>query len=108
MSAFLGFVGTWGALIFALALAVLGLRGLYRPSEATVDPTLAHISHVADALTMTLGLGIGADGLAYCLDDASIAALKLDRPGVMDALLARLTEQLFQAEDLLKPPSPAQ
>ncbi|MDF1556029.1 MAG: HDOD domain-containing protein [Deferrisomatales bacterium] len=86
------------------ATLVEAVRCHHHPASATLDPTLSHISHLADALTMTLGMGLGGDGLAYHLDEHSVVALGLDRPGRMDILLARLAEQLQQAEDLLRSP----
>ena len=86
------------------ATLVEAVRCHHHPAGATLDPTLSHISHLADALTMTLGMGLGGDGLAYCLDERSVVALGLDHPGRMDILLAQLAEQLQQAEDLLRPP----
>ena len=87
------------------ATLVEAVRYHHHPASATLDPTLSHLSHLADALTMTLGVGLGGDGLAYHLDENSVVALGLDQPGRMEILLAQLAEQLQQAEDLLKPPS---
>jgi HD-like signal output (HDOD) protein len=87
------------------AALVESVRCHHRPSAASLDPMLSHLSHLADALTMTLGMGLGADGLAYALDEESVVALGLDQPGRLDAVLVKLAEQLKQAEDLLRPPS---
>ncbi len=92
----------WG---FPAAL-VESVRTHHHPSTATLDPTLARISHVADALTMTVGMGLGADGLAYVLDEGSLRALGLDDRQKMDALVEGLAERVAQAQEIMQPPQP--
>lgn len=87
----------WG---FPSAL-VESVRTHHAPSRARLDPALARISHLADALTMTLGVGLGADGLAYALDEESLRALGFREREDLDALVERLTESLRDAGDLL-------
>lgn len=89
----------WG---FPPAL-VEAVRFHHHPTGATVDPRLARIAHLADALTMALGMGLGADGLAYHLEDEAFTALGLTDRDRLDALLATLGAQLAQAEGLLAP-----
>jgi putative nucleotidyltransferase with HDIG domain len=43
----------------------------HSPSQATVGVTLASAVHIADAAMMTLGVGLGYDGLQYVLDPAA-------------------------------------
>jgi len=90
----------WG---FPAAL-VESVRTHHRPTEAHLDPNLARISHLADALTMTLGLGLGADGLAYDLDEASLEALGLRGEHPLDSLVEELAERLRQADQLMRAP----
>jgi len=89
------------------AVLVESVRCHHQPANATLDPTLSHLSHLADALTMTLGLGLGGDGLAYYLDEGSAVALRLDQPRRLEAVLAKLGEQISQAQDLFRTGSPA-
>ena len=84
------------------AVLVESVRCHHQPANATLDPALSHLSHLADALTMTLGLGLGGDGLAYCLNEGSAVALGLDQPRRLEAVLAKLGEQISQAEDLFR------
>jgi HD-like signal output (HDOD) protein len=93
----------WG---FPAAL-VESVRTHHRPTEARLDPILARISHLADALTMTLGQGLGADGLAYDLDKTALQALGLHGERPLDALVEALAERLDQAEELMKAPGDA-
>jgi len=78
---------------------VEAVRTHHRPSEAAVDPTLAAISHLADALKMTLGVGLGADGLAYELDESALGALGLAEPSRLEGLVAELGRRVSSAQD---------
>ncbi|GAB4257334.1 MAG: HDOD domain-containing protein [Deferrisomatales bacterium] len=82
-------------------LLVESVRTHHAPSQATIDPDLARISHLADALTMTVGMGLGADGLTYTLDPTALEALGIDDRSRVEGLVAELIEQLGRAEDLL-------
>ncbi len=81
------------------AAIVDAVRTHHRPSEATVDPTLAAISHLADALKMTLGVGLGADGLAYELDEGALGALGLAEPSRLEGLVAELGRRVSGAQE---------
>lgn len=87
----------WG---FPAAL-VEAVRTHHRPGEAVIDPQLARIAHLADALTMTLGMGLGADGLAYNLHEEALRSLGLTDTDRLDALVEALANQVKQAEGLL-------
>ncbi|MBE0617166.1 MAG: HDOD domain-containing protein [Proteobacteria bacterium] len=81
---------------------VESVRTHHTPSLARLDPNLARISHLADALTMTLGMGLGADGLAYALDEESLRALGFRESRDLDLVLERLSERLRNAGDLIR------
>lgn len=93
----------WG---FPAAL-IESVRTHHAPSLARLDPNLARISHLADALTMTVGVGLGADGLAYALDEASLRALGFGEARALDALVERLAARLRAAQDLIGAPGGA-
>ncbi len=86
----------WG---FPEAL-VESVRWHHDPARATLDPGLARLSHLADAFTMALGQGLGADGLAYPLDEASLALARISSPQDAEEVLAVLHERVLAAEDL--------
>lgn len=49
----------------------------HNPENAEVDPNLVSIVHIADAITVMMGVGIGLDGLQYNLSEKSILDLEL-------------------------------
>lgn len=63
----------------------------HRPSEATLDPRLAALTHAADGLTLMAGFGLGADGLAYKIDPGALELLGLDAEKV-EALLGTVSD----------------
>lgn len=49
----------------------------HTPEKSTIDPTLVSIVHIADAITMMMGVGIGADGLAYHFSAFALEVLNM-------------------------------
>lgn len=47
----------------------------HTPEESTIDPKLVSIVHIADAITMMMGIGIGADGLKYNFSSFALETL---------------------------------
>ena len=87
-------------------ILVESVRTHHDPSRATLDPALARISHVADALTMTLGVGLGADGLAYALDESSLESLGLSGRERIDSLVEDLAGRVRRADELFASGAP--
>ena len=56
---------------------VAAVRYHHAPLEAEPNSLLPCIVHVADAICLTLGVGLGMDGLAYALQPEALAALNL-------------------------------
>ncbi|MBI5016483.1 MAG: HDOD domain-containing protein [Deltaproteobacteria bacterium] len=79
---------------------VEAVRTHHRPAEASIDPTLARIAHLADAFTMTIGAGLGADGLAYSLEEEALRALGFADQARVDAILETLAARASHATDL--------
>ena len=52
----------------------------HTPELSNINPLLVSIVHIADAITMMMGIGLGLDGLAYNL---SPIALERDRKSVV-------------------------
>jgi putative nucleotidyltransferase with HDIG domain len=49
----------------------------HTPEDSNINQLLVSIVHVADAITMMMGVGLGLDGLAYSLSPVAIDALGL-------------------------------
>lgn len=50
----------------------------HTPEKSTINPTLVSIVHIADAITMMMGIGIGADGLAYNFSPFALETLNFN------------------------------
>lgn len=73
----------------------------HAPLTASGASLLPHIIHVADAITLMLGIGVGGDGLYYAADYEVVQELGLD-VGKIELLMAQLTESLASASDFLR------
>lgn len=49
----------------------------HTPDLATLNPILVSIVHIADAITMIMGVGLGLDGLQYVISETALKALGL-------------------------------
>ncbi|MGA8179018.1 MAG: hypothetical protein WB792_03095, partial [Desulfobacterales bacterium] len=63
----------------------VAIRYHHHPSESN-GSELAYIVHVADAIAMMTGLGMGIDGTLYQMDDAAMAFLNLQEKDVNDIM----------------------
>ncbi|MBS3908396.1 MAG: HDOD domain-containing protein [Actinobacteria bacterium] len=61
---------------------VEAIRCHHRPERAKKEPELTAIVHVADFICLSLGLGIGNDGMLYPLKKEALEILKLDEPEI--------------------------
>jgi len=55
---------------------VTAVRYHHVPSQTPESP-LAALVHIADTICLTLGIGLGVDGMAYALDPSALAMLNL-------------------------------
>ena len=56
---------------------VSAVRFHHKPLEAPDSSPLPALVHVADAICLTLGIGLGVDGLAYCFQPEALNSLNL-------------------------------
>ncbi len=73
------------------------IRCQHTPLEAEGDPTLACIVHLAKALSLMIGVGLGIDGLQYELCDEAIDRLGLGTDD-LDQLTSELIDQVREPE----------
>jgi putative nucleotidyltransferase with HDIG domain len=71
----------------------------HAPSRQPEWSNLTAIVHVSDALCMVLGIGVGADGLRYPLEDGVMERLGLDPESVED-ILAQVSD-FYGSSDIL-------
>lgn len=72
------------------------IRFHHAPSEAGDDWKLATVVHGANALTLTVGIGLGIDGLQYVLDEEALTKLGLV-PGDLESLADQLLDEMDKA-----------
>ncbi|QQY80076.1 putative nucleotidyltransferase with HDIG domain [Keratinibaculum paraultunense] len=60
----------------------------HSPEKATINPILVSIVHIADAITMMMGISIGADGLAYNFSPFALEKLNLT-PNDLERLISQ-------------------
>lgn len=75
----------------------------HSPEDATLDPHMTCITHIADAITMMMGIGLGVDGMAYSISDYAIDVLDIDTD--IDSIIAEISdiiadESSFSRDDL--------
>lgn len=58
----------------------------HHPEKATIAPKLVSLVHIADAITMTLGIGLGSDGLAYTFSPSAISTLNIDNTFIQETI----------------------
>lgn len=68
----------------------------HRPDRAKKDPDLTAIVHVADFICLSLGLGVGSDGMLYPLKKEALNQLKLDEPEIDNIIFSayNITEEI--------------
>lgn len=70
----------------------------HKPEKAVINPKLAAITHIADALVMMMGIQIGVDGLAYGFSDQALQILGLDEEDLQE-IMAEIVD-LLEDEDV--------
>ncbi|MGI4790005.1 MAG: HDOD domain-containing protein [Janthinobacterium lividum] len=78
------------------ASLVTAVRYHHIPLEAPTDSPLPSLIHVADAICMTLGIGLGMDGLAYLLQPEALTRLHLT-PADFEEVAGETCDMLSQA-----------
>ncbi|MHB9094311.1 MAG: HDOD domain-containing protein [Eubacteriales bacterium] len=71
----------------------------HRPKLAKINPRLTSLTHVADAASMSMGIGLGGDGMLYPFDGFAIDQLKLDRK-IIEETMAEVAESMVDSETL--------
>lgn len=72
----------------------------HAPEKAELNPLLTAVVHVADAMVMMMGIGLGVDGLAYPLSQPALDRLGLS-PADIERMIAGLTDILADENSFL-------
>ena len=72
----------------------------HTPLDAVKNPRLAAIVHIADAVCMSMGIGLGGDGLYYPFADQALALVGLNEEDV-EVIMSELVE-LISDENIFK------
>ncbi|MSU02686.1 HDOD domain-containing protein [Tissierella pigra] len=72
----------------------------HTPELASMNPLLVSIVHIADAITMMMGIGLGLDGLSYNLSSIAINNLNLDETQ-FQTIISQVTDLVKDEESFL-------
>lgn len=75
----------------------------HQPSTAPERDPMISIVHLADVLTITLGIGIGGDGLYYHFEEDTLTMFGLEQTD-LDELCEQIVEQMARAASLQEQP----
>ncbi len=78
----------------------------HRPSSAPDKDLMISVVHLADILSITMGIGIGGDGLYYVLEEDTLAMLGMEQADI-DELCEQVVDQMAQAANLQEQPEVA-
>lgn len=70
------------------AVLIDAIKYHHTPDLSNINPILVSIVHIADALTMMMGVGIGLDGLSYNFSETALNTLGLDELQVQNIISA--------------------
>ena len=76
----------------------------HTPLDARKAPELAAIVHIADAVCMTMGIGLGGDGLYYPFADQALVLIGLEEKD-LEVIMSELAEQVSD-EDIFRLENP--
>ncbi|MCK9444107.1 MAG: HDOD domain-containing protein [Tissierellaceae bacterium] len=70
------------------AVLIDAIKYHHTPDLSNINPVLVSIVHIADAMTMMMGVGIGLDGLSYNFSETALNTLGLDEMEVQNIISA--------------------
>lgn len=71
----------------------------HNPSQAKLNPKLTSITHIADAASMSMGIGLGGDGLLYDFDGFAVEHTGLNKEA-LEGAMAEVAESMIDTETL--------
>jgi putative nucleotidyltransferase with HDIG domain len=70
----------------------------HQPNNTKTHKTLAHIVHLADAISCMLGIGLGCDGLMYVFEENTLGVLGLNKEDV-ESIMIELADKIQEVEE---------
>ncbi len=80
-------------------LLVSVIKYHHQPSSAPEKEPMISVVHLADLLSISMGMGIGGDGLYYVLEEGTLAMFGLEQADI-DELCGQIVDQMAQAVNL--------
>lgn len=72
----------------------------HSPGDAKINPRLVSLIHIADAVSLSLGAGLGGDGLLYPVDGSAIEQLNLN--GILlEETISEIAENIQDNETMV-------
>lgn len=78
----------------------------HQPSSSPDKDPMISVVHLADLLSITMGIGIGGDGLYYTLEEGTLAMFALEQTDI-DELCEQIVDQMAQVANLQEQPEVA-
>ncbi len=72
----------------------------HQPTGAEIDPLLTSIVHIADFICLSLGIGIGADGMLYALEGKALEIAGISSTEI-DGLISESLEVTIEIDSIL-------
>ncbi len=71
----------------------------HNPGGARISPALTAIAHLTDVACMTMGVGLGADGLLYPYDGYALKVLRITHPD-LEEIISEVSDSMFDVDSL--------
>lgn len=69
----------------------------HTPDLSSLNPILVSIVHIADAITMMMGIGLGLDGLQYNISETALKNLDLNEMDIQD-IISDITDLILDED----------
>lgn len=93
-------LGAMAAEAWALPADLCEAIRLHHEPLASSEPRLFHVVHVADVIALSLGMGLGSDGLNYAVDSSALETLGLSGADV-EELISQMPDALTDIDTFL-------
>ncbi|PKM41923.1 MAG: hydrolase [Firmicutes bacterium HGW-Firmicutes-8] len=71
----------------------------HSPSRAEINPKLTSLTHIADAASMAMGIGLGGDGMLYPFDGFATKQLNITEE-IIEQTIGEIADSMIDAETI--------